>query len=96
MAWFCSRECGRHSGDTRSPHQAWARSLRDSVHDPRWSEALTLPDRWQPPKLPVKGADVMARGIPAGPKVGEALRTLEAWWIEQDFAPDREALLARL
>ncbi len=76
--------------------QAWARSLVASVHDQRWSRALTLPDRWQPPKLPVKGADVMARGIPAGPKVGEALRMLEAWWIEQDFVPDRAALLARL
>jgi len=28
--------------------------------------------------------------------VGGALRAVEAWWIEQDFQPGREACLARL
>jgi hypothetical protein len=28
--------------------------------------------------------------------VGEALRAIEAWWIEGDFTADRAAALARL
>jgi poly(A) polymerase len=75
---------------------SWARALQSAADDPAWAAALALPERWHAPKLPVAGADVMARAFPAGPKVGEVLRDLEAWWIERDFAPDREALLARL
>lgn len=71
-------------------------SLAHSTCDPAWAAALTLPARWSAPKLPVNGADVMARGVAAGPEVGVALRRAEAWWIEQDFAPGREELLARL
>jgi hypothetical protein len=28
--------------------------------------------------------------------VGSLLKTLEAWWIDQDFAPDEATLRARL
>jgi poly(A) polymerase len=38
----------------------------------------------------------MATGIPAGPKVGEILSTLENQWVEENFVSDRAALLARL
>jgi poly(A) polymerase len=31
-----------------------------------------------------------------GPAVGRILRSIEAWWIEQDFQPDEHALRARL
>ena len=34
--------------------------------------------------------------IGEGPKVGALLRDLEQWWIDSDFGPDRETLLARL
>ena len=73
-----------------------ARSLSCPTSDQEWANALTLPARWTAPKLPVDGADVMARGVPAGPAVGIALRKAEAWWIEHDFAPGRDELLARL
>ena len=75
---------------------AWCRRLDASVRDRLWSEALTLPERWQPPRLPVAGPDVLALGVPPGRGIGDALREVEAWWIAQGFAPDREALLARL
>ena len=38
----------------------------------------------------------MALGVPAGPRVGELLRALEAWWIAGDFAADEAALRAKL
>jgi hypothetical protein len=60
-----------------------------------WRELVTLPGRWTVPKFPLGGRDVVQGGV-RGPAVGELLRAVEAWWIEQDFAPDETALRARL
>jgi poly(A) polymerase len=49
-----------------------------------------------PPVLPVRGADLIARGIAPGPQLGTMLRAIESWWIENDFAADRDACLAAL
>lgn len=38
------------------------------------------------PVFPVKGADLIARGLPAGPEVGKALKQLETEWINHDFS----------
>ena len=51
---------------------------------------------WPSPVFPVRGQDLLDRGVAPGPAIGESLRRLEAWWIEQDFVPDRRAVLARL
>ena len=69
----------------------WARA-----EEPGWRDLLALVEGWVPPAMPVKGADAIAAGAPRGPKVGEALRALEEWWIEGDFAADRQAALAKL
>jgi len=74
---------------------AWARS-GDSPDSRDWRDRLALPERWQPPRFPLGGADVMALGLPAGPRVGELLRALEEWWIAGDFAADEAALRAKL
>jgi poly(A) polymerase len=47
------------------------------------------------PKLPVNGADLMARGVTAGRPVGRALRTFQALWIRAGF-PKEPEMLARL
>ena len=57
---------------------------------------LEIADAWEEPRLPVRGADVLALGIEAGSEVGRLLAAVEAWWVAQDFAPDRAAALARL
>jgi poly(A) polymerase len=51
---------------------------------------------WAEPKFPLTGADLKQAGIAPGPNMGRMLVELESWWIEADFAPDREACLARL
>ncbi|MGE4220003.1 MAG: CCA tRNA nucleotidyltransferase, partial [Alphaproteobacteria bacterium] len=61
-----------------------------------WPALLRLAEDWTPPRFPLNGGDVMALGIPAGPRVGELLGAVEAWWVAADFAPDRAACLARL
>ena len=48
---------------------SWARSGAPPG-DPGWLDLYRLPDRWQPPRFPLSGDDVMALGIPAGPRVG--------------------------
>ncbi|MEO9612096.1 MAG: CCA tRNA nucleotidyltransferase [Nitratireductor sp.] len=52
-------------------------------------------DGWTMPDFPLGGADLIAIGIPAGPKMGNALRDLEEIWIDSGFVLDRDALLAR-
>jgi len=74
---------------------SWARSGA-TPDDPSWRSRHALPERWQPPRFPLKGADVMALGIPAGPRMGKLLRDVEAWWVGGDFAADEAALRAKL
>ena len=55
---------------------------------------------WDVPRLPLKGGDIVARGIGAGPEVARVLRAVEARWLAEDFpGPERvrdllEAVLA--
>jgi poly(A) polymerase len=58
------------------------------------AEALSAAAAWQLKSLPVSGHDIMALGVPAGPKLGALLAALEAWWADRDFAPDQAACLA--
>ena len=74
---------------------AWVRSGA-SAADELWRRRLVLPERWQPPRFPIGGADVMALGVPAGPRVGQVLRALKDWWIAGDFGADEVALRTRL
>ena len=50
---------------------------------------------WTAPKFPLAGADLIAIGVPAGPKMGNLLRDLEEAWIDAGFAPDRAGLLEK-
>jgi poly(A) polymerase len=74
---------------------AWARS-GDAPASAAWARRWSLPARWKAPAFPVGGEDVMALGVPPGPRVGEVLRALEAWWIAAGFVADGPALRLRL
>jgi poly(A) polymerase len=52
-------------------------------------------DGWDIPRLPLKGGQIVARGISAGPEVARLLRTIEARWIAEEF-PDEARVLAML
>jgi len=62
----------------------WSRSP-DGIADQRWHALATLPSRWNAPTLPIKAADLIARGVPKGPRLGLALRAAEEAWIAADF-----------
>ncbi len=61
-----------------------------------WKALYELPDSWAVPRFPLSGRDIVGRTMPSGPAVGAVLRSVEAWWIAQDFAADEAALRARL
>ena len=66
------------------------------AEDSSWRALLILKEKWKPPAFPLDGKDVMAIGLDEGPQIGVVLRDVEAWWVEQGFAPDRAGLLRRL
>ena len=51
---------------------------------------------WTVPQFPLRGADVVALGVPEGDEVGRLLAAVEAWWTEGDFRADRAACLDQL
>lgn len=59
------------------------------------SRLLAFADKWKRPEFPVKGGDLKQLGLPAGPRLGAALKSLEAEWIASGFTLDRDALLER-
>ena len=45
-------------------------------------------DGWEIPQFPLKGGEIVARGVDAGPEVARVLRAVENRWLEEGF-PDR-------
>ncbi len=50
---------------------------------------------WEPPVLPLKGGEIVARGVAAGPEVARVLQAVERLWVDEGF-PDRERVVALL
>ncbi len=45
-------------------------------------------ESWLPPRLPIGGGILIARGVPEGPAVARTLRRIEQRWIEEGFPAD--------
>ncbi|MFZ0268140.1 CCA tRNA nucleotidyltransferase [Caulobacter sp.] len=74
---------------------AWAASGR-SATTPQWRGLLALAETWTPPAFPLTGEEVLKAGAPKGPMVGEVMREVETWWIDQDFIEDKFSIIERL
>jgi poly(A) polymerase len=74
---------------------AWAGSGRP-VTAPQWRGLLAMAETWTPPPFPLSGDEVMQAGVPKGPMVGEVMREIEIWWIDQDFIEDKFSAIERL
>jgi poly(A) polymerase len=70
---------------------AWARAGHDR-DAPRWCELAQLPERFMPPKFPLKAADFIARGVAEGPLLGHVLTLAEDAWLAADFPLHQSAL----
>jgi poly(A) polymerase len=73
---------------------AWADAGGEKAQ--QWRALVTHGQMWTPPKMPLTGDEVMAAGVPAGPKVGVILREVEDWWIDADFPDDKLSIIERL
>ena len=93
----------RHRTDIARPPRQLAHAIgidaaRD-VHllsgDPASARAaVDALDGWDVPMLPLKGGDIVARGVTAGPDVARILKAVEAAWVAEDFpGPARVAEL---
>ena len=71
----------------RGALNSWASSAASPADEARKERAF-LAQRWAIPAMPVRGADVLALGVKAGPGVGEILRAFEEWWMEAGFPAD--------
>jgi tRNA nucleotidyltransferase/poly(A) polymerase len=63
-----------------------------SAGDPAFSEADRFLATAPEPKLPFGGADLIARGVASGRRVGEILRSFQALWIRSGFPKDPKTL----
>ena len=52
-------------------------------------------DDWVVPQLPLKGGEIVERGVAKGPQVARILQTVERRWVDAGF-PDREHVLRLL
>jgi len=73
---------------------AWARAGHGADPAP-WVALARLPQRFTPPKFPLKAADFIARGVAEGPALGHVLTLAEDAWLAADF-PLEPAALASL
>jgi poly(A) polymerase len=88
-----------HRGDVTRPirqlaHRIGVEAARD-VHLIAGDAAVVRElEDWEVPQLPVKGGDIVARGIAVGPEVARILKDVEAAWVAEDFpGADRVAEL---
>jgi poly(A) polymerase len=47
-------------------------------------------NRWTPPRLPIGGGELIARGVPEGPEVARTMRRIEAEWEALGFPEGAE------
>lgn len=74
---------------------AWAEDTGARA-GPQWRALLALAGGWVRPHLDLTGDEVVAAGVPPGPKVGAVMREVEAWWIDADFPDDKLSIVERL
>ncbi len=73
------------------------RDHAEAAHDAGATAALLeRAGRLPIPEFPVTGADLLKAGVAQGPQLGEALKQLEAAWVDSGYALGKDALLAQL
>jgi poly(A) polymerase len=72
---------------------AWARAGGNTDPLP-WRAHASLPQRWSPPKFPLKASDFIVRGVAEGPTLGHVIALAEDAWLAADFPLDAAALAA--
>ena len=53
------------------------------------NESVAALEGWQSPQMPLKGGEIVSRGVGAGPEVARILQSVEKRWVEEGF-PSRQ------
>jgi poly(A) polymerase len=61
-----------------------------------WRRLVEAVETWLPDEFPLRGRDVIALGVDAGPRVKELLLAVEAWWEDGGFKASRDDCIAEL
>lgn len=70
---------------------AWAKE--GAAVNATFEAMLELSERWTPPKLPIRGVDLLKMGVEEGKEVGRLLKKAEDYWEENEYIPTRDELL---
>ena len=73
-----------------------AAGAKDPILRNEWLNIYKTAQDWQWPEFPLTGKDLIAAGIPAGPKMGKSLAALKALWIRSGFTATKPKLLMAL
>ncbi|HET6538450.1 MAG TPA: CCA tRNA nucleotidyltransferase [Sphingopyxis sp.] len=66
-------------------HMGMAAARDTLLFRPGGADALLSLVDWTVPELPLKGGDIVARGLARGPAVAQLLKAVEADWLAEDF-----------
>ncbi len=87
----------RAGGQTVSDRtQLRAAGEKDPIKSAQWMTFANFAQAWERPKFPLSGKDLKAAGVEPGPRMGKALKALEALWIRSGFTADKDKLLTAL
>lgn len=53
-----------------------------------WLDEIASISGWEVPELPVKGGDLIAKGLHVGPVVARTLQAIERKWVDESFPPE--------
>ncbi len=56
-----------------------------SFSDTSWHDEFRSLDDWEVPDFPIKGGDLISRGLRAGPVVAKTLQAIERLWVAEAF-----------
>ena len=73
-----------------------AAGAKDPIIRNEWLNIYKTAQDWDWPEFPIAGKDLIAAGLPSGPKIGKAMEALKALWIRSGFSANKQALLAAL
>lgn len=65
--------------------------ILNNIDDDYLSFIMHIVERWEIPKFPISGQDLIDRGIKEGPELGKFLNALENWWMLEAFKPNIES-----
>ena len=55
---------------------------------------FSIIQNWKKPQFPLKAAEIMHLGNGPGPLLGKILKEAEIYWVDRNFKPDKEELIA--